>query len=124
SSRRLLTRLLPRTIPGVEPSGWFGVWRRDDGVFVGDVVLQPAPWAQVAEIGWHIAAAHQGRGYATEAARGLLEHARAAGLPRVEAGILPENLPSQSVAVRLRMRRTGMVEHGGRPHDLWVIDLT
>lgn len=64
-------------------------------------------------------AGHQGKGYATEAARVLLAHARDRGVATVEAVILPSNLPSQSVAVRIGMRRTGMVDHGGLPHDLW-----
>lgn len=126
ATRHTLTRLLPRTIPGVTPSGWFAVIDRHDGAFVGDVVLQPSPWARDhVEIGWHIAAAKQGRGYATEAARGLLEYARDVGIRRVEAVILPRNLPSQTVAVRLGMRNTGtVIEHGGLPHDLWTIDPT
>lgn len=124
-SEQMLTRLLARTIPGLSPSGWFAITRRSDGVFVGDVVLQPAPWARDdAEIGWHVARSHQGRGYATEAARGLLMHAQAMGVTEVGAAILPDNLASQTVAVRIGMRRTGMVEHGGRPHDMWRIDLT
>lgn len=125
ASRQMLTRLLARTIPGIWPSGWFAVLRRRDGLFVGDVVLQPGPWARnIAEIGWHVGRAYQGRGYATEAARGLLVHARATGVTRVGAAILPNNLASQTVAVRIGMRRAGMVEHGGRPHDMWQIDLT
>jgi RimJ/RimL family protein N-acetyltransferase len=43
-SEQMLTRLMARTIPGLSPSGWFAIIRRSDGVFVGDVVLQPAPW--------------------------------------------------------------------------------
>jgi RimJ/RimL family protein N-acetyltransferase len=125
TSEQLLTRLVARTIPGLSPSGWFAIIRRNDGAFVGDVVLQPAPWARDdAEVGWHLATTHQGRGYATEAARGLLAHAQAMGVTQVGAVILPDNLASQAVAVRLGMRRTGMIEHGGRPHDMWRIDLT
>lgn len=125
TSEQMLTRLMARTIPGVSPSGWLAVIRRSDGVFVGDVVLQPAPWARDdAEIGWHVARAHQGRGYATEAARGLLAHAQAIDVMHVSAVILPDNLASQAVAVRIGMRRTGMIEHGGMPHDMWRIDLT
>lgn len=124
ASRRMLTSVLARTIPGLGPSGWFAVVRRDDGAFVGDVVLQPAPWApDQPEIGWHTATAHQGRGYATEAARELLAHARAAGVPDVEAAILPDNLPSQTVAVRIGMRMRGAVDRSGLLHDLWRIDL-
>lgn len=126
ASRQTLTQVLARTVSGVTPSGWFAVVHRADGTFVGDVVLQPAPWGpDDIEIGWHVAAAHQGRGYATEAARGLLEFARDIGVSQVGAVILPQNLPSQTVAVRLGMRNTGtVIEHGGLPHDRWHIDPT
>ena len=125
SSERLLGGLLARTLPGVTPSGWFAVIRRNDGAFVGDVVLQPAPWSRDAvEIGWHTMRIEQRKGYATEASRGLVAHARAMGIRSVSAVILPRNLASQSVAVRIGMRRTGMVDHGGRPHDLWHRELS
>jgi RimJ/RimL family protein N-acetyltransferase len=125
SSERLLSGLLARTLPGITPSGWFAVVRRSDGAFVGDVVLQPAPWSRHdVEIGWHTMRVEQRKGYATEAARGLLDHARAVGIRSVSAVILPRNLASQSVAVRIGMRRTGMVDHAGRLHDLWRRELS
>ena len=59
-----------------------------------------------AEIGWVIAPAHQGRGYATEAARGALEicfdHL---GLRRVTAGCFVENEASWRIMEKLGMRR-------------------
>jgi RimJ/RimL family protein N-acetyltransferase len=48
-------------------------------------VLEPASWNDVPEIGWHVAKEWQGRGYATEAAAGLLELAHQQGIPAVYA---------------------------------------
>ena len=119
-SAQLLERFTSQRISGVAESGWFAVVRRDNDLFVGDVVLRPAPWdPDVPEVGWHVARAHQGGGYASEAAAGLLEHARLAGLTEVAAVILPDNLPSQRVAARIGMTRGDLMDYAGRPHHLW-----
>lgn len=58
------------------------------------------------EVGWALAREHQGRGYATEAASALLDHAfDALGCHRVIATCQPENPASWRVAEKLHMRR-------------------
>lgn len=124
ASGRTLARLLSREIPGVPESGWFAALLRETGTFLGDVVLEPASWdPDIAEIGWHMARDQQGRGYATEAARALLDHARAHATPTVWAKILPDNEPSRAVARRIGMRQVGSIVHADLDHDLWAIDL-
>jgi RimJ/RimL family protein N-acetyltransferase len=73
------------------------VRHRDTGAFVGSVgLIAPEGWPQT-EATWTIAAGHQGRGYAQEAASAVLAHAfgarasprgelRAAGQPDLAAG--------------------------------------
>lgn len=120
----LLTRFLARRLPDVAESGWFAVIRRSDGAFVGDVVLEPASWnSRLAELGWHVAGAQQRWGYATEAASGLLRHARRQGLTQLWAKILPDNVASRRVASHLSMHAAGTIDHGGRAHDLFLVDL-
>lgn len=120
SSRRTLQDLVARRIDGITESGWLAILRAEDGQFVGDVVLEPASWdPSRAEVGWHVASAFQRRGYATEAAGGLLAHAKACGLAEVWAKILPDNAASRRVAVRLKMARAGHLQHAGREHELW-----
>lgn len=103
---------------------WFAILRRDNGELVGDAVLEPAPWdADVVEIGWHVAKHAQGRGYATEAALALCDHARKAGINHLEATIVPDNEPSRRVAQRLGMTVVGSLLRGGLDHDLWSLDL-
>ncbi|QOL81643.1 GNAT family N-acetyltransferase [Pseudooceanicola spongiae] len=54
------------------------------------------------ELGWHLFAGCEGKGYATEAARAARLHvAQAFGLDRVISYIDPENAPSRAVALRL-----------------------
>ena len=77
------------------------------GELVGDVSLL---WASEAhrqgELGFAFATAHHGKGYATEAARPMLEFAFAAlGLHRVVGRLEPRNLGSARVLEKLGMRR-------------------
>lgn len=121
ASRARLQDFVDRRLDGIVDSGWFAVVRQRDGQLVGDVVLQPAPWDRdLAEVGWHFAKAWQGRGYATEAAAGLLAHAKQHGVEGVYAKILPDNVASRGVALRLGMRIVGELDDPHGVHDLWA----
>lgn len=72
--------------------------------------LPPAP---AVEIGWRLARAHWGQGYATEAARAWLDHAFGPlGLAEVIAFAVPGNAASLAV-----MRRLGMTPAPSRDFD-------
>lgn len=125
ASRARLADFVERRLVGMDDSGWFAVVRRRDGRMIGDVVLEPARWDdELAEVGWHVAKAWQGRGYATEAAAGLLEHARRHEVDVAYARILPENGASRGVARRIGMRIVGTVDDPHGLHDLWSKRLT
>ncbi|HEU5158498.1 MAG TPA: GNAT family N-acetyltransferase [Streptosporangiaceae bacterium] len=85
----------------------FGLWLlrlRATGEFAGDCGLTPQEVDGVVdiEVGYHIRADLQGRGYATEAAAACRDHARdVLGAERLIAIIHPGNLPSQRVAVKI-----------------------
>jgi RimJ/RimL family protein N-acetyltransferase len=87
--------------PG-EPDGWvqFSVESRESGRLVGDVGLSPAEGEPgVVKIGYTMDPAHQGRGYATEAVRALVDYAfDTLGADIVRAYASAENLPSIRVA--------------------------
>lgn len=125
ATRQRLRDFSHRKLAGITDSGWFAVLRRGDGQFVGDVVLEPASWDEdVPEIGWHFAKEWQGRGYATEAAAGLLELAHRQRIPTVYAKILRTNVASQGVARRTGMSVVGSLEdHPAGLHDIWAKDL-
>jgi len=88
-----------------------------DGEPVGDLFLKTEDaWAQAevrdrakdvfAEIGWCLAPAHAGHGYATEAVRDLLAIAfDGLGLRRVIANCFADNEPSWRLMERIGMRR-------------------
>ena len=89
----------------------FGRWAVEaPGVadFVGTVGLAvfeaDVPFAPCVELGWRLAFAYWGRGYATEAARAAAEFGfRVAGLDEIVAFTVPENTRSRRVMERLGM---------------------
>lgn len=88
-----------------------------DGEPIGDLFLKTEDaWSQaevrdratdvLAEVGWCLAPAHEGRGYATEAVRDLLSVAfEGLGLHRVVAHCFADNDPSWRLMERIGMRR-------------------
>lgn len=62
---------------------------------------------QVPELGYWLGESHWGQGYASEAARALVEAARAAGASALRSRALKENLGSRNV-----LRKAGFVEVG------------
>lgn len=99
----------------VDGFGHLVVERREDGAFLGEVDLlpwDPATWtigfaAEIGptaeiEIGWTLARAHWGRGYATEAALAVRDWAFGElRLPRLVSVVHPENTASIRVAEKL-----------------------
>ena len=94
------------------PLGIWAVERVEDGTVVGTVLLLTLPNAEhgEVEIGWHLHPDSWGRGYATEAARAVLAHGFAAGLPEIIAVSHTDNHPSQAVMRRIGMEDRGVVE--------------
>ena len=79
---------------------------RDSGELVGHVNVMVDPDNRQGEIGFIFDPAHQGHGYATEAARALVAHAfEHYGLHRVSGRLEPRNLASARVLEKLGMRR-------------------
>ena len=90
--------------------GFWTVERRADAAFLGAVELLPVnatlPPAPATEIGWRLARASWGHGYATEAARALLAHGfEKLGLTEIIAFTAETNLRSQAVMGLLGMAR-------------------
>jgi RimJ/RimL family protein N-acetyltransferase len=100
----------------------FGLWVLHDraGEFVGDCGLtwQRVDGEERLEVGYHVRAARQGEGLATEAALACLALARARGVEDVVAIIRPENAPSRRVAEKI-----GLVEERRTtaPHGMAVV---
>jgi ribosomal-protein-alanine N-acetyltransferase len=91
------------------------VTERESGELIGHMVFHPWYGHATHEIGWAISAGCQGRGYATEAARALLDFAfTSLGCHRVIATCQPENVASWRVMEKLGMRREAHFRQGLR----------
>jgi len=97
--------------------GPLGVWAievAEAGLVVGTVLLVRLPDSDsdsdAVEVGWHLHPDSWGHGYATEAARGAVEHGFAHGLPEVYAVVRPDNVRSLAVCRRLGMRALGRTD--------------
>jgi RimJ/RimL family protein N-acetyltransferase len=112
--------------------GFFAVDRRADGVMVGRIgllVWDTGTWetstlaesgdrGQV-ELGWSLAQAHWGHGYATEAARAARAWAYAQGITSLISLIHPDNARSIRVAEKLEAVPTDTVAVKGKPAVIW-----
>lgn len=91
--------------------GFFSVFEKSSGRWVGRVgPWEPEGWPGL-EVGWGIAPAFWGKGYAPEAARASVEWAfeRYPDLTRVISLIDQKNANSQAVARKIGERNTGEV---------------
>ena len=99
-----------RIATGLAENGW-GLWAVAlDGEFLGftGLALQTfeASFTPATEIGWRFAAHAWGHGYATEAARAVLEFAFSElGLPEIVSMTAVQNTPSRRVMERIGMTR-------------------
>lgn len=109
---------------GTRGYGFVAVIERSTGVVIGDAGLHPlAGHGPDVELGYTLARAAWGRGYATEVAGALVEHAFGAlGMPRVMAQVEPDNARSRRVLEKLGMTQRGVRLAYGRPHLLYGVD--
>jgi RimJ/RimL family protein N-acetyltransferase len=89
---------------------FWAVERRADGVFVGSVGLLPigydAHFTPAVEVGWRVARAFWGLGYAPEAAAAALRFGfETLLLPEIVANTVPANRKSRRVMEKLGMAR-------------------
>ena len=91
--------------------GWFqlALELKPSSELVGDLALHTdANDARLGELGYTIARAHWGQGYATEGAKGLLNYAFSTlKMHRVMASIDPRNVGSRRVLEKIGMRQEG-----------------
>lgn len=98
--------------------------RKEDGAFIGFCGVKPGaentPVEGRPEIGWRLAHAHWGKGYAREAAEAALNWSWARGLPAVFAITVRENHRSWGLMERLGMVRLadGDFDHPLAPPEL------
>jgi RimJ/RimL family protein N-acetyltransferase len=106
-SRAFLSATLERARSTPRTDYGLAVTRREDGAFVGGVGLYLRNPTK-AELGYVYKRAAWGNGYATEAARALVDFGfRALGLHRIYALCVPANTASARVMEKLGMRYEG-----------------
>jgi ribosomal-protein-alanine N-acetyltransferase len=99
-----------RTNPGIQPWLMRAMVLKDDGrTMAGHIGFHGPPSdSDVAELGYTVFATFRRRGYATEAARALMDWAfREHSVERFRVSISPDNQPSLGMAEKLGFRRIG-----------------
>ncbi len=86
----------------------------ETGEAIGYVQATITPAEARADVAWVIGQRWQGRGYATEAAIGMVAALADEGVTAITAHILAENTPSERVAKRIGLAPTDRVEDGER----------
>jgi RimJ/RimL family protein N-acetyltransferase len=105
----------------------FGLWAavlRETGELAGDtgLTVQTVDGEDLVEVGWHIHRRLQRRGLATEAGRASIDHGFGTlGLNRIISLIRPENVPSGSVAEKLRMHVWKETDRSHFRHRVYVL---
>jgi RimJ/RimL family protein N-acetyltransferase len=105
--------------------GLFSVIRRADNLLIGDCGLErmEVEGRNVAELGYDFRSDAWNRGYATEAARAVREHAfNTLGLAELISLVRQTNAASARVAEKVGMRRAGEFERYGARY--WRYELT
>ncbi len=95
-----------------------------DGTYVGDVVLFYASVEhKTVEVGFTFHPAHQGKGYATEAARAIIDWAFGQGFHRVVGRLEARNTASARVLEKLGMRREALLVENEWVKGEWQSEL-
>jgi RimJ/RimL family protein N-acetyltransferase len=106
--KRLARKIASRDINDDPESGLQVAVELRDGTYVGDVVLfYGSVEHRNVELGFAFDPRQQGHGYATEAARAMVDWAFSAGFHRVYGRLEPRNLASARVLEKLGMRKEG-----------------
>ena len=106
--------------------GWFqyAVELRSERLLIGDVGVNLHDNRMQAEIGYTFAPGWQGRGYATEAVRAVLDHLfHVKGLHRVSAECDARNVASSRVLERAGFQREGRLRQHTWIKGEWTDDL-
>jgi len=87
----------------------FAIERRQDGVLVGCIGVEPDATTRVAEFGYWIGRPYWGAGYATEALSALVDHVFATfDVDRARAAAMPDNRASIRVQEKVGFRYVGV----------------
>ncbi|GAB2566288.1 GNAT family N-acetyltransferase [Gracilibacillus alcaliphilus] len=98
----------------------FAVTAIDTNAVMGHIVFHPYFGSHTYEIGWVFNSMYHGKGYAAEAAKGVLGYGFIQlNLHRIIATCQPENKPSYRVMEKIGMRREGFFKQCIPHGDEW-----
>lgn len=101
--------------------GVYAVELRENGTTIGMCGLMQKPWLDAPDLAYAFLAEAEGRGYASEAARAVLDHASCTlGITRIVAVAVPENVASLRVLAKLGFGARGRVHD---PRDGTALEL-
>lgn len=108
----------------VPADGWVQIAIEHDDEVVGDVAVGVSAEGHVAELGFTLAPAHQGRGFASEAAGAVVDALFAhTGVHRIVASLDPANVASMRVVEHLGFRFEGISRRAELVRGEWVDDM-
>lgn len=121
--RRQLEVIVQRASRG-DHLGFWAIERRDDGSVIGTAAMVPLEnRGPEIEIGWHLARAAWGLGFASETGVGLLRHGfETLGHESLLAVVHPENERSLRVCDRIGMRSIGSRMYEGHLEEFFVAE--
>ncbi|MCQ4085855.1 GNAT family N-acetyltransferase [Saccharibacillus sp. JS10] len=100
----------------------YGIFLQENGQLIGRAALTGiarGPF-QNSNLGYFLDEAHNGKGYMTEAVRGVLKLAFTQhNLHRVQAGVMPRNTPSLRVLEKAGFRKEGLAERYLKINGVW-----
>ncbi|QKN82207.1 GNAT family N-acetyltransferase [Scandinavium goeteborgense] len=105
---------------------WWAIKEKSSGVIVGAACLQHLANVDGAplEIGWRLVPEHNGKGYATEAAKAIIYFAaERVGTTYLVAVADPENTPSHRVMQRLGMTYKAVEQHYDVPCVVYELNI-
>ncbi len=106
----LPSEFVAQFLPNAEGNApWLGVWAVVDGAIAGSGMCKTRPLNGTVEIGYGVAPSVEGRGVATEIAKGLVKMAFDLGAQSVIAHTLPDGYASQRVLAKAGFQHEGQV---------------
>jgi RimJ/RimL family protein N-acetyltransferase len=105
---------------------WWAIREKSSGAIIGAACLQHLANVEGAplEIGWRLVPKQNGKGYATEAAKAIIDFAsEQIGSTYLVAVADPENIPSQRVMQRLGMTYKALEQHYDVPCVVYELKL-
>ena len=104
----------------------FGLYRvglKESNLPIGMCGLIKREMLQDVDIGFAFLPAYEGKGYAYESAKAVLDHARQLKLPRIVAITIPSNQKSSKLLLKLNMKFETMVHFQGEEKELMLYSI-